>query len=425
MRRAFKAFVPLAVLVSVTVLQLGTPAGAKEFMSSGQGVTASSIKVGVTYADVAAIRSIINVDPGNYKVAYTALFDQINAQGGIHGRKIVPVFAPVDPLGPAGAATACTQLTEDDKVFAVVGYFLPADTTCYLDSHATPIIGLSLTAAESAAAKAPWFNPVISDSDLIPREMSTFKQEGAFSGKKVAVVGTSADEAEMNIVVSELKKLKVDVVQTAVNSVPDTDTAAMTSEFAVIAQKFQSDGAAVVVAVGNAGNNWPAALQSNQSTYTPRLVATDYIDLLAYVENKAGYSQTVLKDALTAGGYPPANVFWDDPAMKRCVATIHKAEPTAIINNPVTATASTPVTWTAPETACQQVALFSDIVEAAGKTLNNQTFAKGGASLTHVTLPGGGGTFDFGGGHGDGDGPVFVYQWTPAVNKLTLKTTVG
>ena len=110
--------------------------------------------------------------------------------------------------------------------------------------------------------------------------------------------------------------------------------------------------------------------------------------------------------------------------MKRCVATIKDAEPTADINNPVTATASTPVTWTAPETACQQVALFSDIAKAAGKTLNNRTFAKGGASLTHVTIPGGGGTFNFSGGHNDGDGPVFVYTWSPA-NNLALKSTVG
>ena len=36
---------------------------------------------------------------------------------------------------------------------------------------------------------------------------------------------------------------------------------------------------------------------------------------------------------------------------------------------------------------------FADIVKAAGKTLNNQTFAKGAGTLTHVTLPGGGGVF--------------------------------
>jgi ABC-type branched-subunit amino acid transport system substrate-binding protein len=392
---------------------------------SQQGVTPSTIKVGVTYADVAAIRNIINVDPGNYQVAYTTLFDQINAKGGIEGRKIVPVFAAVNPLGTAAAATVCTQLTEDDKVFAVLGFFQQPDSACYVQTHYVPIIGASLTTDQAKAAKAPWYNNLISDSDLVPKEMAVFKQEGVFKDKKVAVVGTNIDQPEITLVQQVLHKQGVDVVQTAVNSVPDTDTAAQVQEYGTIAQRFESAGADVVVSVGNAGNGFPSALQSTQSTYRPRIVATDYTDLDAYVSNMAGYTQSILKNAITAGGIPPASIWWKDPTMKRCIATIQTAEPTAVINNPVTATASTPVTWTAPQTACVQVALFADFLKAAGKTLTTKTFARGAASLTHVTLPGGGGTFNFSSGHNDGDGPVFVYQWNPTKNILALKTTVG
>jgi hypothetical protein len=415
----------LLIFPIALVMLLGQVTAADGASAQAQGVTPTSIKVGITYADVAAIRNLINVDPGNYQVAYTALIDQINARGGINGRKIVPVFAPVNPQGTAGAATACTQLTEDAKVFAVIGFFLPPDTACYVTTHDVPIIGASLSAAQTAKAKAPWFNNLISDSDLVPKEMSIFKQEGVFSGKKVAVVGTSADQAEVNLALPTLRKLKVDVVQTAINSVPDTDSAALTAEDNVIAQKFERSGANVVVAVGNEGNDWPRDLQNNQSSYHPRIVATDYTTLDAYVANKAGYTQAILKGAITAGGIPPATVFWNDAAMKRCVATIQAKEPSATINNPITATASTPVTWTAPQTACVQLALFEDIVKATGKTLNNETFLRGGESLTHVTLPGGGGTFNFAGGHFDGDGPVFVYQWSPTAHNLVLKTTAG
>ena len=424
MRKAIAATAML--LFSMTgIIQLVAVNAAEAAPQTGQGVTPTSIKLGITYPDVAAIRSIINVDPGDYHVAYTTLINQINAHGGINGRKIDPVFAPVDPLGTAGAATACTKLTEDDNVFAVLGFFQGADVACYLTTHNVPIIGASLTAAQSAQATAPWFNTIISDSDLIPKEMAIFKQEGAFAGKKVGVVGTSPDQAEMNLVIPELHKLGIDVVQTAVNSVPDTDPAAFTQEYGVIAEKFQTSGVNTVVAVGNAGNSWAEALQSNQSTYHPRIVATDYIDLDAYVTNKLGYSQAIIKNALTAGGYPPVAVVWDDPAMKRCVASIHAAEPGATINDPVTATSSTPVTWTAPELACQQMALFSAFAKAAGKTLNNQTLSKGAVSLGHVTIPGGGGSFSFSSGHGDGNGPVFVYQWNPTKNVLQLKTTAG
>ncbi|HXY28723.1 MAG TPA: ABC transporter substrate-binding protein, partial [Acidimicrobiales bacterium] len=183
-----KALVGLtAALVSIAgAVAFGGAAAAQG--QAAPGVTPTSITVGVTYPDVAAIRSIINVDPGDYRGAYTALFDQINARGGIDGRKIVPVFAAVDPLGTAGAATACTQLTEDDKVFAVLGFFQAADTACYVNEHDVPIIGASLSAQQAAQAQAPWFNDIISDTDLVPKEMATFKQEGAFSGRKVGVV---------------------------------------------------------------------------------------------------------------------------------------------------------------------------------------------------------------------------------------------
>ena len=248
-----KAITTLTVaLVSMTGLIQLVAAGAAGAAQDGQGVTPTGIKVGITYPDVAAIASIINVDPGNYQVAYTKLIDQINAHGGINGRRIIPVFAPVDPLGTSGAATACTQLTENDNVFAVLGFFQSADVACYLNEHDTPIIGASLTAAQSAQARAPWFNNIISDSDLIPKEMAIFEQEGAFTGKKIGVVGTSPDQAELNLVIPALHKVKADVIQTAINSVPDTDTAAFNQEYNVIAEKFQSSGVNTVVAVGNA-----------------------------------------------------------------------------------------------------------------------------------------------------------------------------
>ena len=426
MRRSLTAV--LAALIAITGLALAAPGIADAADANGQsgpGVTPTSIKLGITYLDAAAIRNIVNIDPGNFLVAYTALIKQINAKGGINGRKIVPVFEPINPIGTAPAATACTALTEDQKVFAVLGFFQAADTACYVTTHDTPLIGGTLSNAQSSQAKAPWFNNYLSANDLIPKEMAAFKQEGVFANRKIAVLGDKSDQAEVDLVLSALKKLKVKVVQTALNGVPDTDQAATNSEYAVIAQKFKAAGAKVVIAVGDGGVSWPKALNASQSTYLPRLIVPDAPDLQTVLSSKANYNNAELKGALTAGGAPPPAVEWNDPAMRRCVATVQAAEPNVKINNPVTATASTPVTWSAPENACQELALFVDIAKAAGKTLNNATFNGGGESLTHITLPGGGGTYDFGPGHHDGNGPVFIYEWNAAANKIEPKATVG
>jgi len=391
---------------------------------NGQGVTASTIQLGITYPDLTQLQKTLNINAGDYRVAFTTVINEINAQGGINGRKIVPYIAPVNVIGTAPAAVACTQLTEDDHVFAVVGYFMAADASCYLATHDVPLVGVSLTAAQEQGDKAAWFGTLLSDDHLIPKQLQVFRQEGAFSGHKVAVVGTTADQSVMDgVVLPQLKSLGVDVVQTAIEDSPPGDAAALDQQFGLIAEKFQSAGADVVVAVGNASANWPQALQANHSSYLPRMIATTYLSLAGYTANKGGYDPGAVKDALTSTSEPPATVYWNDPAMKRCVAQIQAAEPNTKISDPITATASTPQTWNAPQAACVDMALFVDIVKAAGPTLNNETFLRGGESLTNITLPGSGGPLHYGPGHHDGDGPMFVYTWDDSTNSFNVATT--
>jgi ABC-type glycerol-3-phosphate transport system substrate-binding protein len=57
------------------------------------GVTDDSIEIGVTYVDTEAlVASGLNYDLGEHEAVYTALFDAINADGGINGRQVEPVF---------------------------------------------------------------------------------------------------------------------------------------------------------------------------------------------------------------------------------------------------------------------------------------------------------------------------------------------
>jgi hypothetical protein len=102
-----------------------------------QGITATTIRIGISYVDVdaAPLRADgLNMNWGSVPNAFNAVTDNMNAHGGINGRKMVPYIVAVNPVGTAPAATACTQLTEDDSVFAVI---TPLEATCYLQ-HNTP-----------------------------------------------------------------------------------------------------------------------------------------------------------------------------------------------------------------------------------------------------------------------------------------------
>src|SRR5579863_3609278 len=74
------------------------------------GVTPTTIRVGIPYVDVAAVKAVgVNISWGSVPDAFNAVINNLNKNGGINGRKIVPYIVAVNPTGTAPAATACTQ----------------------------------------------------------------------------------------------------------------------------------------------------------------------------------------------------------------------------------------------------------------------------------------------------------------------------
>ena len=85
-------------------------------MADEQGVTSDTIKIGtfgpITGANYAFGRLTMN--------GMDIVFDNVNAAGGIHGRKLQVVRVD-DQCDPAGAIAAVRKLVFEDKVFAIVG----------------------------------------------------------------------------------------------------------------------------------------------------------------------------------------------------------------------------------------------------------------------------------------------------------------
>ena len=134
-----------------------TTASAPTPTGPAPGVTDDTIKVGVTFVDTESlVASGLNYDLGDHEAVYRALFDAINADGGIHGRKIEPVFAPIDPTKPAPAEAKCLELTEDEDVFVVTGFFLADAVNCPVATHATAVVGGEMTPERLDGAEAPW-----------------------------------------------------------------------------------------------------------------------------------------------------------------------------------------------------------------------------------------------------------------------------
>ena len=385
---------------------------------AGPGVTDDSITIGVLYPDLDAVRQFVDLDHGNYEDAYNAIINDINANGGINGRKIIPDFISVSPLGTDPSAAACTKLTEDDKVFAVLGNQLDGDAPlCYVETHNTPLIGGVQTAERLARAKAPWFGWQLSSDRVTEKLIGAWNAEGAFDGKKVAVVALAADQATMNdIAVPALNSLGIEPVDTAVIDAPIDDVQAAYNQVGVLSQKFEADGADVLILVGQVPVTWGQG--SLNTTYRPTLLGTSNGAMEAWVGDKAGPPDPDAIAGAMTGSSGSLNAAWADEATTKCVALIQAAGPQEPINDPRTAVTDTKGTWVAPVTACAALTLFTAIATAAGNTLNVDTFRAAEANLGTLRLPGLGADSTYSQTSTDGDVPVFMSRWDPDQQKF-------
>jgi hypothetical protein len=380
---------------------------------STPGVTATTIRVGVPYVDVAAVKAVgVDISWGSVPDAFNAVINNINAHGGINGRKIVPYIVAVNPTGTAPAATACTQLTEDDNVFVVIA---PLQATCYLQ-HNVPVVA-SIYASGNAPNVAQDFTYTPPNSAFDPLQLSVYNKQGVFAHKKVAVFGGDpGDQSEVASVQSDLAKLHVPVVTTAVDSAPQGDLAAENGQITDIAQRFQSAGVNEVVAVGDGSSIWPEGLSAIQSTYNPPWVATNESNFTGAVGGH--YSPGYLSNVVTSSPLTPPAAIWNNEGTQQCVHIIKKAYPSDQINAYSPSLPESEATFMSVELACTDMALFSDIAKAAGKNLTVASFVHAGYGLKNLLLPGAAAPVSFGPGRPYALGPVYMVHYDPAIKAV-------
>jgi Periplasmic binding protein len=417
----------MAVLVAVLGAMLVTSAAPAEASSpADQGVSANTISLGLPYVNFAALKSLgVTINDGSFPDAYNAIVANINAHGGVNGRKIDLHLVEMNPSLPADAASSCAQLTEDDKIFLAISPVFP---DCYQLTHDTPVIAGSLPGALPASA-APDFALIPPDAAFDPLQLAAFDKRGVFKGKKVGIFyGANSDAPEVATVQADLKKLHVPVVLTAEDSAPATDAVASDQETQTIGLRFKGAGINVVIGVGGSGSTtWPRAQLDLQSTYKPTYIATSESSLISYVQSTKG-ANPYLDNVLAATSVPNSYQQWQDPAIKKCAAIVHKAYPSDTITppvNPNTQAASTDTTYMSVIEACQYLGLFTKIADAAGKNLTVASFSKAGDGLKNATIPGMGGPISFGPGQPYAVGRVTVVTYNPKTQTLVPASSSG
>jgi hypothetical protein len=379
-----------------------------EEVAKAPGVTDDSIKLGISYVDLEAISDVTTIDHGDYEAAFNAVIDDLNSRGGINGRTIEPVFAPINPIGTEAAEESCLKLTEDDQVFAITGFFLADSVLCPLENHDTAVVGGEMNPERLERATAPWFT-LEAGSDIQSDVVKLFADEKLLDGK-LAVFAQSIDADLMNnTILPLLDELGIEPVSTAILDAPAEDINAGLAQTGVIAQKFEAAGATKVLVVGNGGVAWSQGTEPTD--YRPENLFITTNTILAYTGDAAGRDLSVLDGALAGDLYGPKKKQYEEPGMQECLGVLEEAG--VEVEDPDTVEEGE-ADGTAAFTACRYMSLFEALAEKAGKDLNYATFRAAAEGLS-VQVPGTPDPYTFGSPpHADGDPPVYVYEWDSA-----------
>ncbi len=126
----------------VTVARAG--ASTSDSTSSAPGITPTTIKIGIISDLTGAAASTFADTPA----AMEARFKQVNASGGVDGRKIVWTVADTTS-SPSGAETAAKSLVQSDGVFMISEVSaLLFGGSAYLQRAGVPVVGSSLDGPE-------------------------------------------------------------------------------------------------------------------------------------------------------------------------------------------------------------------------------------------------------------------------------------
>ena len=360
--------------------------------TSSRGVTKSTINV---VFPVVALNSLAgqegfaqDAEYGEQSKAIDFYVKQINASGGINGRKIKPIIATFDPTNEAQMRSLCKTWTEGSPAaFAVldgVGDWTGDNELCVTQEGHTPFIGAWSTVTNWTNEGSPylwWTGP--DQAAILQAVVNWGLSSGLLGGtRKVAVLAgdRASDQAALNqYLLPDLRVAGITPVVKTIASNP-SDSATTNSQAPLVVQQLRSAGVNSVIPLIPFNVFYPVLQAETNQQYFPKLLLSDYessiesaLGLIPIPYEKALDGQEGLTTLTLGGGTNPSNYTGPlgyDTGVHNCWVPWHKAYPQIPSGNtndyleqqgPV-------VGW------CQAITLFAKAARAAGTDLNRRTF---------------------------------------------------
>jgi hypothetical protein len=266
----------------------GVAAGGDEAVAriaSDRGVTAESVTVGFMLQNASGLAATgfstgQRRDGGPY---VQALADWASRDGGVHGRRIIPVLRPTDPTSVEDQAAGCRAMVDDAKAFGVVDVAAMLDTAsldCLTNRTKgdTPLVHSVLWSRDWQRRSG---GNEVSYQAAIDRIARTWARDlGAMrwfpEGATVGILGDKCPATQPTITNVLAPALKAQGAGKVVFGTHDCNITAVVSEPPNIATRFRLDGVTHVLIVSNFAAAQIFMTTAKSQGYAPKYSASDW-----------------------------------------------------------------------------------------------------------------------------------------------------
>jgi ABC-type branched-subunit amino acid transport system substrate-binding protein len=351
--------------------------------ASFRGVTPTTIKIGVVNIDYSCIQQFVDYNFGDQKAISQVFIDDLNAHGGILGRKVEAVYQDYCPVTNTQALTLCTSMTEDQKVFAVLGILYDASgdaDLCLTRDHQTIYDGFELN--QAWIDQSPPALMVTVDYAAERRTavlMNLLKSQGTLTGKKVAtLVDQNTVSTITQVVKPALDSMGVAQGSAGVLTIIGSDTSAAQSQLDSDIEKWKSEGVGAIFLAGQFVSSKQFVEKIKQQMPDVLLMTDGFssAQLAGQDETAAGRKPNPYDGMITADG-PSESQQWQLPSVQQCVKTYETATGQTVIGPDDLKPNANGVrvrVWAAIRDFCGQLSLFTQVAQKAGPDLTNDTW---------------------------------------------------
>ncbi|MEY2422081.1 MAG: branched-chain amino acid transport system substrate-binding protein [Acidimicrobiaceae bacterium] len=339
----------------------------------------------------------IHFTQGDTEKITKAVVDDINNNGGILGRKLEVVFHKICPLQGDASATACTAMTDDEKVFAVLGtYDTPpspgTNQLCVTRDHETVLIAnLVKKTTIDEAPPGLLIMPGILAERRLDAMYNLIKQQKLLAGKKIAVLGDQdTGENADKVTKAAAASIGIETGSTAVLTITSEDTSAAQTQLDSFIEKWKGENVSALLMSGLLVSAKQFVEKIRERMPNILLISDDSSSAeQAQDEVAQGKSPNPYEGMITMSGLTDVETF-NLPAVQKCVKAYESATGEKVVPPDQVKPGSDGTsikTYQGVQDRCNEFAVLKLVAEKAGANLTNETWAAAVNSFGSFPLP--------------------------------------